>query len=201
MFRSPKLLSATLLSILSLLVLAAGCSHESNPFTPAAEGETVSPLPFPSSSAIGDRGKPGGNIQIGDGIEAGDAMVLETETWVSPRWGGQMTLDFFTLDVPSRAVSKYTLLDGALDDEALATVELGPDGQQFNKPVQLSFALAPFEDYLDENDIAVEDLVVALYDEDGGEWNALASTLVYEGGVAVAVTAETTHFSRYALSD
>ncbi len=186
MFRSPKLLSSLLLMILSLLLLATGCSRETSPLATDRIAEPVTPLPFFLGDKIGDRGEDG---------------ETHAEEIVTRNTGGSVTLRFLTVDVPKKAVDDDTTITIDLYDPDFAAAELGPDGTQFDKEVTLEVDLGYFEDYLSANGIAPEDLVIALYDEDLEQWTALKTNVKYEDDKAMGLKAKTTHFSRYALAD
>jgi len=73
------------------------------------------------------------------------------------------------------------------------TYDFGPDGATFDEPITISFEYDP--DNLPEG-VSEEDLVVAVWDEDAGEWVELPSVVDTENHI---VTATVDHFTTFAV--
>ena len=69
----------------------------------------------------------------------------------------------------------------------------GPDGAVFSPPITLEYSYDP--DALPEG-VHEEDLVIAYYDEDAGEWAGLACTVDTENNT---ITASVSHFTTFAI--
>ena len=196
---------ASLLLVLSLLFLV-GCSQNGGLLGPdgdAAGTSAPSPLPFPGG---GDRG------------DHDDDNSSRAGRWIGPQ-GGSVDLGYCELDIPAGALTRYTYISITQDDPNVASVELGPDGQQFLVPITIKMSLLAFQDYMDANDLSAEDLFISLYDEELNQWVKLPSEIRYDDDDwdddddddwdddddddydGAAIWAQTTHFSRYALSE
>ncbi len=71
--------------------------------------------------------------------------------------------------------------------------DFGPDGATFEPPITFTWSYDP--DALPEG-VAEEDLVIAYYDEDAGEWVELPSTV---DPVTHTITASVSHFTTFAI--
>jgi hypothetical protein len=74
------------------------------------------------------------------------------------------------------------------------TYDLGPDGATFDPPITLTFTYSP--DDIPE-DVNEEDLVIAMWDEDTGEWTVLEGATV--DPVNHTITAPVSHFTAFAV--
>ncbi len=200
----------SLLLAFTVVIGFVGCGREGSILEPTRD--ELTPLPLPASTLSG-QGCPGMN---------------EVSKVISAEMGGEVTLEFCTVVIPPGALDVDTEISIKLDDPAYAIVDLGPDGTQFNVPVQIKYDLDLFFGYLKENGLEPTDLVVALYDEETGTWAPLESYVEYEfvedgggypGGMGgwdededwgerdedfeykTFLVGETEHFSRYALAD
>lgn len=207
MISTRQLFLATLLLLAVVLAVGTGCGTATHPAEPISADDALAPLPL--ATAL-DR-------------DGAFSEVMTASAWITPYRGGTVTLDFFTIVVPPFAVHANTLITIERDDPRLATVELGPDGMHFDRPVTLRIDLDRFAQYMADQDLVASDLTIAVYDEDLCRWVALETFVGDRDDVAFVnpfttpspvpmgalddddggevVWALTPHFSRYALSD
>jgi len=69
---------------------------------------------------------------------------------------------------------------------------LGPSGTTFNQPITISCSYAPYEIPLE---VAEEDLVIAYYDEDAGEWQVLPSVVDTLNNIVTTLVEHLTTFT------
>ena len=174
------------LLLTAAIIVLSGCGRDYGPTAPEME-EVITPLPMPPGMAV-----LGGETAVSDNIDSE---------------GGVLHLEFCTLVIPEGALDGATVISVTRDDPDYATVEFGPDGQQFLRPVEMLFSIEIFEGYMAENGLAPEDLGAALFAEDMGAWvplDARVKVIGMDHGSILPgtyISATTTHFSRYALID
>lgn len=174
------------LVILSLVgVLLWGCGKESIIVNPDLEKKEPTPLPIPPLVQSELLSCSGSNY---------------TEILIRAGTGGKVKLGFCEVIIPPGALLHDTVISIAYADPYYAIFDMGPDGTLFAAPVTIRFDIEAFGDYLDDNDINVDDLVVALRSEIDGLWLPL-DTFVEQQDDHTWVGTFTWHFSRYALAD
>lgn len=192
MFSKRGLLTSIFFLASLSLALLVGCSQDGGLMGPAGDSNGTTPL----SMSLGDRG---GFASA----KVGDLQPLEENptngAWIGVR-GGTVVLEFATLEIPAGALSSATYITMERDDPTQATFEFGPHGQQFLLPITIRMTPDNAEGLIQAGSMAPEDYRIAHYDEELEQWVELPSFLELDGD-GYSITAKTTHFSRYALSD
>ncbi|MGQ9603108.1 MAG: hypothetical protein ACUVUU_02755 [bacterium] len=176
-------LALVILSVIGVLLL--GCGKESTIVSPDLEKKEPTPLPLPPLVQSELLSSSGSNY---------------TQVLIIAATGGKVKLGFCEVIIPPGALLNDTVISIAYADPYYAIFDMGPDGTQFAAPVTIRFDIEAFEDYLDDNDIDVDDLIIALRSEIDGMWLPL-DTFVEEQDHHTWVETFTWHFSRYALAD
>lgn len=121
--------------------------------------------------------------------ETGNGTVIIKENTVGQTAGGAPVSEIWLIEVDREpaAIPENSVV--------VANFDAGPDGTTFDQPVTLTFS------YRDPEDIPAgveeEDLFVALWDEDTGEWVELAGSIV--DPVNNTISAPVSHFSKYSI--
>jgi hypothetical protein len=121
-----------------------------------------------------------------------------SEKMIKPDKGGKVKLNWFTVVIPPGALDEKTRISITRDDPKSATVELEPDGIEFNCEVILQINLKRCRRFMKRNRLEATDLKIALFVENSGDWVALETFHDEDKDIVWAVT---NHFSRYALAD
>jgi hypothetical protein len=161
-----------------LLVVVSGCAREDV----ANRSGNVPPSPVPSR-----------NIRL----FRTDKLALspnQVKGIALPEFGAEISLNRHKVSIPPEALEGRTVISIEEPDPRYVVVDLGPDGTQFDKPVEVSIHYGG----LDLEGVEERDLTIYLFDNETETW------VDAQGKVDTAeklVTIKTDHFSRYALSD
>ncbi len=176
------------LLLTAAIILFSACGRDQGPLAPELR-DVIEPLPMPA------------------GLPILGATVVSEEIGQN---GGVLQLDFCTLIIPEGALNGATEISITRDDPAYATVEFSPDGQRFDAPVEMLFEIEIFEQFMADEGLAPDDLVVGLYDSEMGRWIPLETQVKVVGDESYGddvtlepgtyISAMSPHFSRYALS-
>ena len=166
--------AASVTAIIFLSVVASGCGTDvTTAPTTSSNGPRALVLPASEQSAPA-------NFKAGRGPAV---SVL-----VSAEKGGSVSLGRYQLDFPAGALTEDTEISIRQSSPSSMSLELGPHGIQFDKPVTLSFKTDGIS--IDE---ASTVLGVRWFNESTAAWEPIS-----EGPVGVTkVSAELWHFSGY----
>lgn len=132
----------------------------------------------------------------GDGSDAGQGPIDPVSQEINADEGGTIETTGASITIPAGALSEDTaitvevLLSGVPDADKVASLvyDFGPDGTEFNEPVELTIALnKSVPDGMEAK--------LAWYDEEAEVWTPLADSKL-QGD---EVTATTTHFTLFAI--
>lgn len=167
--------AAGLAAIMFLSVLASGCGTDVStaPGTATSHGPRTLVLPLSEQTA-----------PVAFKTGRGPAISV----LVSAEKGGTVRLGRYELDFPAGALTEDTEISIRQSSATTMTLELGPHGIQFEKPVTLSFKTEGIA--IDE---ASTVLGVQWFNEATTAWEPIAEASIG----SVKVSAELQHFSEY----
>ncbi|TPW17133.1 MAG: hypothetical protein FD129_492 [bacterium] len=163
-------------AILTLSVLASGC------------GTDITTAPNPESNAPRALTLPSSEQTQPTTFKAGRGPAISV--LVSAEQGGTVRLGRYQLDFPPGALTEDTEISIRQSHPNTMTLELGPHGIQFAKPVRLSFKTDGIS--IDE---ASTTLGVSWFNESSSTWEPISHGPVS----APKVSADLWHFSDYGV--
>ncbi len=101
----------------------------------------------------------------------------------------------YTVNVPSGALNGNETMTIDIPDITEAKADLGPSPYTFNKPVTVTMAFKNLSNLPDPDEIEV-----AWYDANAGEWVVVPSTVTISGN-DMTVTYSTSHFTIWVIID
>jgi len=164
--------SATAAAIIAVSVFAAGCGTDAAT-APSLQLDAGRALVLPSAEQT-----PSASFKAGRG-PALSVLISASE-------GGTIHLGRYQLDFPPGALTQDTEISIRQSSPSSMTLELGPHGLQFEKPVVLSADVSGLSH--DGNSI-----FVAWHNPETGDWDPIGSADAGES----RVSAELHHFSDY----
>lgn len=128
---------------------------------------------------------------------------LHFEKTLTPDEGGVVSGSFdvgdvhvtYTVNVPAGALNETEAVTIDIPDETEAKADLGPSPYTFNKPVTVTMSFENLPNVPDPDDIEV-----AWYDVNAGEWIVVPSTVTVDGN-NMTVTYNTSHFTVWIIID
>jgi hypothetical protein len=155
------------------------------PLSQVQSARDPEPDRFSLGDSIDERGTISGALELGSrngvvriGVPDGTSAVTEDGEPLS-------TMELLLVDEPPRLPEEHLLVGSASD--------LGPDGSTFNPALRLTLQ---YHDSQVPAGVAEEDLTIAYFDEDAGEWIELEGDVDTE---ANTVTTRVRHFTTFAI--
>ena len=134
-------------------------------------------------------------------IQGGGAVLAGPDGGPLELAGGEVELD-----LPAGAITQEVVLtadpvepppESEVGERPVTVIELGPDGFEFEQPIELAFTYDPVVLAEEYPDIVEEDLALFTFDEENGVWVLLADGVV--DPVTKTVSGTTTHFSQFGI--
>jgi hypothetical protein len=170
----------------------AGCSNLNNPLGSSGP-DAVSP-----SGQVAEQSESAGILTKLDG--GGLSLARD----ISARWGGILSLQdagdaderyYYALVIPPGALPHNLRITMTLSSEGTATIDFGPEGLEFAKPVRLIMVIDPA---LRQTGIKGK-LDIYWYDPNTGAWVAQGGQVSRSIAGKILGVVNINHFSRYSL--
>jgi len=168
--------------------------------TPTAPATPPTPPAPPTPPTIGEPEEVVTEYLAGKIDEEG---IVTEEVVVTSHDGGttvEIPIGTTMLDAQGEPLSEITVQPPATEppvppeNNMLAVLDFGPDGATFDPPITVTMEYDPAD--IPEG-VAPEDLILAYYDADAGEWIELTNIVV--DPVNHTVSGETSHFPEFAI--